>query len=52
MCYLPCPLYLLTALSLGPADLAAFPPFRLPNETFVEDADFAFAMVVVYESKE
>jgi hypothetical protein len=44
--YLPCPRYLDTFLHLGPRDLAALPPLRLPNVIFLESADFTFAIVL------
>jgi hypothetical protein len=38
---------LLTALALGPEDLAYLPPLRLPKVNFVEaDPPFEFAMLV------
>jgi hypothetical protein len=42
--YLPCPLYLETGLSFGPRDLAALPPFLLPNVVFLDSEDFIFAI--------
>jgi hypothetical protein len=44
--YLPCDLYWETDLSFGPRDLAALPPLRLPNVTFLESVDFTFAIVL------
>jgi hypothetical protein len=50
--YLPCLLYGLVALSLGPLNLVALPPLRFPNVIFLALYDpFAFAMLVYFNNE-